>query len=479
MTPSFDREPGAEVHPADVRSDIWPTLLEAVRGSAVDYTTAPVGRAVILLAVPMVLEMAMESIFAVVDVFWVAHLGADAVATVGLTESMLTMIYTAAMGLSIGATALVARRVGEHDVAGAARAAGQSIVLGLAAAALIAGIGAPLAPRLLGAMGATPDVIASGSTFTRVMLGGNATIVLLFLLNAVFRGTGDAAIAMRVLMLGNALNILLGPCFIFGLGPFPELGVTGAAVATNIGRGTAVVYQLALLARGRGRIRISLRDLRLDFSIMRTVLRLSGSGTIQILIGTASYVGLVRIISIFGSAALAGYTIGIRIIIFALLPAFGISNVAATMVGQNLGAQKPERAERAVWTAVRYNMAFLGGLGVAFLLAAGWITGLFTSNPAVHPYAADCLRIVSLGFLFYAAGMVLTQSFNGAGDTWTPTVINLFVFWLFELPLAWYLSVAMQMGPRGVFVALTLAYSALAVVSAVLFKQGKWKRRRL
>ncbi|HET7219976.1 MAG TPA: MATE family efflux transporter [Vicinamibacterales bacterium] len=458
---------------------MWPTLREAVRGSAIDYTTAPVGRAVIMLAVPMVLEMAMESIFAVVDVFWVAHLGADAVATVGLTESMLTMIYTAAMGLSIGATALVARRVGENDLDAAARAAGQSIVLGLIAAALIAGIGAPLAPRLLAAMGATPEVIASGSTFTRVMLGGNITIVLLFLLNAVFRGTGDAAIAMRVLILGNALNILLGPCFIFGVGPFPELGVTGASVATNIGRGTAVIYQLTLLARGRGRVKISARDLRLDFSIMRTVLRLSGSGTIQILIGTASYVGLVRIISVFGSAALAGYTIGIRVIIFALLPAFGISNAAATMVGQNLGAQKPDRAEAAVWTAVRYNMLFLGAIGLLFLVAAGWITGLFTNDPSVQPYAAGCLRIVSLGFLFYAAGMVLTQSFNGAGDTWTPTVINLFVFWLFELPLAWYLSVPMGLGPRGVFIALTVAYSALAIVSAILFNRGKWKERKL
>jgi putative MATE family efflux protein len=480
MTQSFKLDPGAATRPAaDIPSGVWPTLREAVRGSAIDYTTAPVGRAVIMLAVPMVLEMAMESIFAVVDVFWVAHLGADAVATVGLTESMLTMIYTAAMGLSIGATALVARRVGEHDMEGAARAAGQSIVLGVIASALIAGIGAPLAPQLLGAMGATPDVIASGGTFTRVMLGGNVTIVLLFLLNAVFRGSGDAAIAMRVLILGNALNILLGPCFIFGLGPFPELGVTGASVATNIGRGTAVVYQLTLLARGRGRLAISLRDLRLDFAIMRTVLRLSGSGTLQILIGTASYVGLVRIISVFGSAALAGYTIGIRIIIFALLPAFGISNAAATMVGQNLGAQKPDRAEQAVWTAVRYNMLFLGGIGVIFLVAAGSITGLFTSDPSVHPYAAGCLRIVSLGFLFYAAGMVLTQSFNGAGDTWTPTVINLFVFWLFELPLAWYLSVPMKLGARGVFIALTVAYSALAIVSAVLFKRGNWKRRKL
>jgi putative MATE family efflux protein len=463
--------------PSAVSVGIWPTLREAVRGSPIDYTTAPVGRAVIMLAVPMVMEMAMESIFAVVDVFWVAHLGADAVATVGLTESMLTMIYTAAMGLSIGATALVARRMGEQDAEGAARAAGQSIVLGVIVAALIAAIGAPAAPALLDLMGASPEVIQSGSGFTRVMLGGNITIVLLFLLNAVFRGSGDAAIAMRVLVLGNALNIVLGPCFIFGLGPFPELGVTGASVATNIGRGTAVVYQVLTLARGRGRVRVMTRHLRLDLSIMKTVLRLSGAGTIQILIGTASYVGLVRILSVFGSSALAGYTIGIRIIVFALLPAFGISNAAATMVGQNLGAGRPDRAERAVWTATRYNMLFLGGVGLIFLVAAGPIVALFTDDPLVRPYAVGCLRTVSLGFVFYAAGMVLTQAFNGAGDTWTPTVINLFVFWLWEIPLAWWLSVHAGLGANGVFIALTVAYSTLAVVSAVLFKQGKWKEK--
>jgi putative MATE family efflux protein len=480
MSQHFNESPtDAGADAADGRSGIWPTLRDAVRGTPIDYTTAPVGRAVIMLAVPMVVEMAMESIFAVADVFWVAHLGADAVATVGLTESMLTMIYTVAMGLSIGATALVARRMGEQDPAGAARAAGQSIILGILLAVAIAAIGAPAAPALLGLMGATPEVVATGAPFTRIMLGGNVTIVLLFLLNAVFRGSGDAAIAMRVLVLGNALNIVLGPCFIFGLGPFPEMGVAGAATATNIGRGTAVLYQLAILIAGKGRVRLHLHDVRLDFSIMKTVLRLSGSGTIQILIGTASYVGLVRIISIFGSAALAGYTIGIRIIIFALLPAYGISNAAATMVGQNLGAGKPERAESAVWTATRYNMIFLGAIGLVFLLAANPITALFSTDPAVQPFASSCLRIVSLGFVFYAAGMVLTQSFNGAGDTWTPTVINLFVFWLWELPLAWWLSVRLDLGAHGVFIALTIAYSSLAVVSALLFRRGRWKAKKV
>ena len=458
---------------------MWSTLREALRGTSIDYTTAPVGRAVILLAVPMVVEMAMESIFAVADVFWVARLGADAVATVGLTESMMTLIYTAAMGLSIGATALVARRTGEHDREGASRAAGQSILLGLFVAAGIALLSAPLAPALLRVMGGSEELIGSGSGFTRIMLGGNATVLLLFLLNAVFRGAGDAAIAMRVLVVGNALNILLGPCFIFGLGPFPEMGVAGAAVATNIGRGTAVLLQVATLARGGGRVHVGLRHLRFDFATMRTVVRLSGLGTVQILIGTASYIGLVRIISIFGSAALAGYTIGIRIIIFALLPAFGISNAAATMVGQNLGAGRPDRAERAVWTAARYNVIFLGSVGLVFLFGARAITGLFTTDPLVQPYAESCLRIVSLGFVFYACGMVLTQSFNGAGDTWTPTYINLFVFWMFEIPLAWVLATRTTFGAHGVFIALTIAYSMLAVVSAVLFRRGKWKTRKV
>ena len=452
------------------------TIREALRGSRIDYTTAPVGRAVIMLAVPMVMEMAMESIFAVADVFWVAHLGADAVATVGLTESMLTMIYTAAMGLSIGATALVARRTGEQDPEGAAQAAGQSVLLGLAVALIIAALAAPQSANLLRVMGASDDVVRSGSGFTRVMLGGNATVLLLFMLNAVFRGSGDAAVAMRVLWLGNILNIILGPCFIFGLGPFPRLGVTGAAVATNIGRGTAVACQLAILFRGSGRVRLALHHLRLNFELMRSVLRLSGSGTIQILIGTSSYIGLVRILSVFGSPALAGYTIGMRVIMFAILPAFGVSNAAATMVGQNLGAGRPDRAERAVWTAAFYNMIFLGIVGLVFLVAAPLIAAFFTSDPGVKPYAIGCLRTVSLGFLFYAYGMVLTQAFNGAGDTWTPTVINLFVFWLWEIPLAWWLSSHAGLGARGVFLALTIAYSTLAVVSAILFRRGKWKR---
>ena len=458
---------------------IWSLFREAIRGSALDYTTAPIGHSIVMLAVPMVMEMAMESIFVVADVFWVAHLGANAVATVGLTESMLTLIYSMAMGLSIGAMALVARRIGEGDPDRAARAGVQAIVLGILISLLIALVGAWNAPQLLRLMGASDEVVATGSTYTRVMMGGNATIVLLFLINAVFRGAGDAAIAMRVLWIGNAINIVLGPCLIFGPGPFPALGVTGAAVATNIGRGTAVLVQFLTLMRWGSRIRVAKRHLSVDPGTMGTVLRLSGSGTLQILIATASYVALVRILSRFGSAALAGYTIGIRLIIFALLPSFGISNAAATMVGQNLGAKKPDRAERAVWTAAFYNFVFLGAIGVLFLAGARVIVAFFTTDPTVASYAVSCLRIVSLGFVFYAYGMVLTQSFNGAGDTWTPTLINLLVFWAIELPLAWVLSHGGGFGASGVFFAMAACYSLLAVVSAIIFKQGRWKTKAL
>ncbi|MGH9915877.1 MAG: MATE family efflux transporter, partial [Pyrinomonadaceae bacterium] len=415
----------------------------------------------------------------VADVFWVAHLGADAVATIGLTESMLAIIYSVAIGVSIGAMALVARRIGEKDLDSAAHSAVQTIVLGVVIALMIGVTAGSSASNLLALMGASPEVIKTGSGFTTVMLSGNITVVLLFVINAVFRGAGDAAIAMRVLWLGNILNILLGPCFIFGLGPFPALGVTGAAVATNIGRGTAVVYQLYTLARGRGHIIIKRKHLGLDTGIMAKVLRLSGSGTIQIFIATASYVGVVRIISDFGSIALAGYTIGIRLIIFALLPSWGMSNAAATLVGQNLGAGKPDRAERAVWLACRYNALFLGSIGLLFILFANPLIAFFTSDAAVQTYGVACLRIVSAGFLFYAYGMVITQSFNGAGDTSTPLIINLFIYWLWELPLAWFLSHHTGLGPYGAFLALAIAFSTLALVGAIVFRRGRWKVKKV
>jgi putative MATE family efflux protein len=455
------------------------TIREALRGSRQDYTEGPIGRAVVLLAVPMVLEMAMESLFAIVDVFWVSHLGANAVATVGLTESMLTMLYAVAIGLSIGATATVARRIGERNPDAAAVAAVQAILLGVIVSAIVGVAGALSGRRLLALMGAEPAVLDSGWRFTATMFGGNATIMLLFLINAVFRGAGDAAIAMRVLWFANALNMTLGPCFIFGLGPFPALGVTGAAIATNIGRGSGVLYQLYRLTRGPGRVVVRREHLRLDRHVMAAVLRLSGTATLQALINTTSWVGLIRILSGFGSQALAGYTIGIRIIIFALLPSFGLSNAAATMVGQNLGAGKPDRAERAVWLAGFYNMWFLGTVGLVFIVFAGPIVRGFTSDPAVIPYGVACLRTIAYGFVFYAYGMVLTQAFNGAGDTNTPTLINLFCFWLWEIPLAWLLARGLGWGPTGVFTAVMLAFSTLAVVSALIFRRGRWKLRRV
>lgn len=455
----------------------WQLVRLAVRGSHVDYTQGAVGQAILILAIPMVLEMSMESIFAVVDVFFVSRLGPQAIATVGLTESMLTLVYTIAMGLGIGATAMVSRRIGEHDPDGASRAAMQAIWLGIILALALGLTGALFGPQLLALMGAEPDVVASGGTFARVMLGGNASVLMLFLLNAIFRGAGDAAIAMRTLWLANAINIALGPCLIFGIGPFPKLGVTGAAIATTIGRSSGALYALSRLLRPGGRVHLSARYLRLEPALMWRLVRLSSSGTFQIFIGMASWILLIRVISTFGSAALAGYTIAMRVIAFALLPSWGMSNAAATMVGQALGAGKPDRAEQAVWIAGRYNFVFLGLVGLGFVTLAPQIVALFTADQAVARYGVDCLRLVATGFVFYAYGMVLTQAFNGAGDTWTPTLINLGCFWCFEIPLAWTLAMTFGMGPHGVFLAMTLAYTSIAVVSAVLFRRGTWKRK--
>jgi len=467
------------VRPPSSPSRIWAIVREAVRGSHQDYTEGPIGRAVVLLAVPMVLEMMMESVFAVTDIFFVGRLGAAAVATVGITESLMTIIYAVAVGLSIGATATVARRIGEKDPDGAARAAVQSLALGAAGALVIGGTGAIFAPDLLRAMGASDDVIRTGSGFARVMLGMSGTVLMLFLINSIFRGAGDAAIAMRVLWFANAINITLGPCLIFGLGPFPELGVKGAAIATSIGRGSGVLFQLYHLTRGGHRVAVRLRHFRADPHVMAGILRLSGVGMFQNLIATSSWIGLVRILTGFGSAAVAGNTIGIRIIMFALLPSFGVSNAAATLVGQNLGAGKPDRAEAAAWRAGWYNTLCLAVVGMIFLIFAPQLIRIFSPDPDVIPYGVRCLRIVAAGFLFYGYGMVLTQSFNGAGDTWTATFIHLGCLWFLEIPLAWVLAYPFGWGPTGVFVAVSVAFSALALVSATIFRQGRWKTRKV
>lgn len=460
-------------------SRITGDVRDALRGRQHDYTTGPIGQAIFLLAIPMVLEMVMESLFALSDVFFVARLGAAAVATVGLTESMMIVVYTLAMGLSISGTAVVARRIGEKDADGAGRAAVQAILLGTVIASLIAITGAILAPTLLRFMGAADDVLAIGTTFARVLLGGSMTAFLLFVVNATFRGAGDAAISMRVMWLANGINIILGPLLIFGIGPFPDLGVTGAAIATTIGRGTGLLYALSRLVRGSGNLRVRRAHLVIEPTTMLSMLRLSVNGTFQVLVGSLSWIVLVRFIAVFGSAAMAGYTIAVRMVMFAMLPAWGLSNAAATMVGQSLGAKDPDRAEKAVWTAARYNVAFLGLMGLLFGVFAPLIARAFTSDAAVTRVAVDGLRVLALGFPLFAFGMVLTQSFNGAGDTATPTRINIGVFWVFEIPLAWALTQYTSLGFHGVFASITAAYSALAAVSFLMFRRGTWRVQKV
>ncbi len=450
---------------------------EAVFGSRQDFTAITIDRAIVLLAVPMVLEMAMESLFGIVDIFFVAHLGADATATVGITEGMLYIVMSIAVGLSMGTTAVVARRTGERDKDGAAGAAVQSIIMGVACSGVIFAAFLPFAPRLLALMGASPGILHVGSTYSRIMLSGSGIILMLYLINAIFRGAGDAAVAMRVLWVANIINIVLDPCLIMGLGPFPKLGVTGAAVSTTIGRSVGVLYQIYLLRRGTGRMDVHRRHLRLDFAVMKNILRIAGNGVLQFMIATASWIALVRLVQSFGSAATAGYTVAIRIVIFSILPSWGLSSAAATLVGQNLGAKEPERAERSVWRAAFFNMVFLGTVSLIYLALAPQIVGIFSRDPVVIHYGANCLRIISLCYVIYAYGMVIVQAFNGAGDTRTPTLINMVCFWIVQLPLAFFLGRRMQLGPNGVFFAILISEVLLALIAIYVFRLGLWKRK--
>jgi putative MATE family efflux protein len=458
---------------------LWASLREAIRGSHQDYTQGSLNRAILLLAVPMVLEMVLESLFAVVDVFWVGRLGANAVATVGLTESLLSLVFAVSIGLGMSTTAMVARRIGEKDPEGAAVAAVQAVALGLLVSLAI---GLPCwiwASRLLGLMGASPEIVALGSGYARIALGGSGAVLLLFLNNAIFRGAGDAAIAMRLLWVSNIINLILDPCLIFGLGPFPRLGVTGAALATFTGRSIGVGYQFYRLLRGTERLRILRRQIRVNLTILFRLLRVSLTGILQFAIAHTSWIGLVRIISVFGASALAGYTIAIRVVVFAILPSWGLSNAAATLVGQNLGAKKPERAELAVWRTGLYNMIFLGVIGVFFVFFAEPIIRLFTQDPAVVPLGASCLRIVSYGNIGYAYAFVMMQAFNGAGDTVTPTIVNFFGFWLLEIPLAYWLAIPLGFSSNGVFWSIVVAEGSIAIASAILFKRGRWKTQKI
>lgn len=454
-------------------------LDDALRGTEHDYTSGSLKRAILLLAVPMILEMAMESVFAVVDIYFVASLGASAVATVGLTESMLTLMYAIAIGLAMGTTALVARRTGEKDPEGAAQAAVQAIFVAVTVSVPFALVGVFFAKDVLALMGADAWAIEHGYRYTAWMIGGNAVIMLLFVLNAVFRGAGDAAIAMRVLWLANGINIVLDPALIFGWGPLPELGIAGAAVATTIGRGLGVTVQIWVLFRGAKHIRVLGSQVRLQLGVLSQLVRTSLGGIAQFIIATSSWIGMVRIMAEFGSESLAGYTIGIRIFLFTLLPSWGLTNAAATLVGQNLGAGQPDRAERSVWITGWINMGFLGLVSLVYILFDEQLVRLFTLDPEVITAGADCLRIMSYGYLILAWGLVMPQAFNGAGDTLTPTKINFVCFWLLEIPLAYFLAMEWGLNERGVYWAIIIAEVTAALVAIVLFRRGMWKNIRV
>jgi putative MATE family efflux protein len=427
----------------------------------------------------MMLEMAMEAIFAVVDIAFVSRLGTNAIAAVGLTEALITVLYAVAIGLGIGVTAMVSRRIGEKDADAAAVATGQAIWIGAALAIVIGLAGVTYAADLLRLIGASETVVAEGKGFTAMLLGGSASILYLFLLNAAFRGAGDAPIALRSLTLANAINIVLDPCLIFGLGPFPELGVTGAAVATTIGRGIGVAYLIYSLFGKNGRLTLHLRHCVVVPTIIARMIKISIGGIGQFLIATASWIAIMRIVALYGSAPIAAYTISLRLIEFALLPAWGLGNACATLVGQNLGARQPDRAEKTVWRGSRYNATFMSILGLVFIVLAPQIVGLFSSEPAVLRYGTSCLRILGVGYPMYAVGMIIIQAMNGAGDTYTPSVLNFICFWILQIPLAYWLAAPMEFGPNGVFLSLVIAESVLTILGVLIFRRGKWKTRQV
>ncbi|MGI9199871.1 MAG: MATE family efflux transporter [Woeseiaceae bacterium] len=447
----------------------------SLRDDDTDYTVGPIGRALGLLAIPMMLEMSMEAIFAVVDIAFVSRLGTDAIAAVGITEALITVLYAVAIGLGMGITAMVSRRIGAHDFDEAASVAGQALWLGGALSVAIGVVGVIYAEDMLRMIGASDSVVQIGTGYTSVILGGSFSILFIFILNAAFRGAGDASVALRSLWIANGLNIILDPCLIFGLGPFPEMGVTGAGVATTIGRGAGVAYQLWYLFGGRGRLQFDFRHLRIVPSLIKRMLLISVGGVGQFLIATSSWIIVMRIIALYGSNAIAAYTIALRMLEFVWLPAWGLGNAAATLVGQNLGANKAERAEQSAWRAVKYNFVFMTVIGFAMLAAAPIITGWFTSDPEVLSYGTTCLRVLSIGFPLYAIGLILTQALNGAGDTYTPTIINLICFWLIQIPLAYWLATQFKLGPNGVFIAIVLSESLVTLLSIIVFRHGRWK----
>lgn len=463
----------------EAQQGLWQAVRESLRGTHRDYTTGSLDRAILLLAIPMVLEMAMESLFGIVNVFWVSRLGENAVAAVGVTESVLTIVFSIAIGLSMALTATVARRVGEKDVEGARTAAGQGILLGGGLAVVMGIAGGIFGPEILTAMAGDEKVVETGGIYARVIYASSPAVMMLFLINAIFRGAGDATVAMRSLWIGNAVNMIMDPLLIFGIGPFPEMGVMGAAIASTMGRSTGVAYQLWQLYGGNGKIVLALRHLKPHPEMFRSLLAIGTPGMFQFIVAHAGWIAIIKIVSLFGAAALAGTTIAIRIIVVTILPSWGLSNAAATLVGQNLGAGQPERAEKSVWRCGIYNAIFLGLITILFVAFAEPMVGFFSNQPDVVATGVDCLRFIAYGYVFYAFGMVVVQAFNGAGDTWTPTWINISCQWVFQLPLAYTLARAMGLGPRGVFIAITLAESMLAIVGSLIFRRGKWKERKV
>ena len=463
-------------------ANIFTLIKQSLNGEEQDYTVGSIRKAVFLLAIPMILEMMMESVFAVVDLFFVGHLenSSHAIQTVGLTESVITIVYSLAIGISMAATAVVARRIGEKNPDGAARAAVQTIIIAIIITLLVSSTGFIFAPDILRLMGAEPSTIEMGTPYTRIMMGGSVVIMLLFLINGIFRGAGDASMAMKSLWLGNICNILLCPVFIFGVGPIPGFGLTGAAMATTIGRGIGVCYQLYHLFKGKGTIKIKRHHLAFDWPLIRSIINIASPGTLQFIIGSCSWIFLARLVAETGhSDASAGYQTAIRIVVFFILPAWGMSNAAATLVGQNLGANQPDRASISVIKTAKYNAIFMAVVSLFFLLGAGPIISIFTKEPEVQRYAIQALRIISAGYIFYGIGMVMINAFNGAGDTWTPTWINLVGFWFFQIPLAYILAKTFAMGPLGVFIAIPVAETAIAIASFIFFKQGKWKSKKV
>lgn len=475
MDGSSPNEDNSE-HPPERPRGLRAAIRDSFRGTDEDFTSGSLNRAVFLLAIPMVLEMAGESLFVVVDAFFVGRLGPSALAALGLTETFLMIVYSVAAGVAMSTTALVARRVGEKDPDGAARSAVQAIILGLSIAAVLGTTGAIAAPWLLRAMGGDAETIAIGVPFARIQLGGMVVIILLFINNAIYRGAGDATMAMRSVWLANGINIVLDPMLIFGIGFFPELGLTGAAVATTTGRGIGVLYQLWSLSRG-DRIRVRREHLKVDRAIILNLLRVSRGGVGQMLVSQVSYIGSIRILATFGAVVLAGYVLAIRIVMFVILPAWGLANAAATLVGQNLGAGRPDRSERAVYVTGVWNMAFMTVITIVFVTFAPAIMSIFAPDPETHAVGTRALRIISYGYVFYAWGMVTIQAFNGAGDTSTPTWINIGVFWFFQLPLAYVLAIILDVGPDGVFWSFAIAYSLSAMVGLAIFRRGRWKEK--